>query len=158
VFAGLAIGASRSGHPVWDLAAAALALQTSRHAVDFSFPAVRRQVFARTPQPPIEEPLDGPRRGHAAIDAHAEPEDREPAVEHRSLGRRVLAAWRSGDRTRWIVWVKKIVAFPIGERFAAISITAALFSPRTTFIVLLAWGGFATVYVVSGRVLRSLST
>jgi hypothetical protein len=56
------------------------------------------------------------------------------------------------------VWIKKIVAFPIGERFAAISVTAALFSPRTTFVVLLAWGGFAAVYVVAGRVLRSLTT
>jgi hypothetical protein len=158
VYAGLAIGASRSGHPVWELAAAALALQTSRHAVDFSFPAVRRQVFALTPQPPIEEPLDGPRRGHAEVEAGAEPIDAAPAVEHRPLGRRVLAAWRSGDRSRRIVWIKKVVAFPIGERFAAISVTAALFSPRTTFIVLLAWGGFAVLYVVSGRALRSLAT
>jgi Family of unknown function (DUF5941) len=125
--------------------------------VDFSFPAVRRQKFAMTPQPPLEQPLDGPRRGHPEIDAAAEAGEPQPVVEHRSLGRRVLATWRSGDRTQWIVWVKKIVAFPIGERFAAISVTAALFSPRTTFVVLLAWGGFAAVYVVSGRVLRSLN-
>jgi hypothetical protein len=158
VYAGLAIGASRSGGPVWDLAAAALALQTTRHAVDFAFPAVRREVFAATPQPPIEEPLDGPRRGRAGADPEAgdEPEPvHEP--ERPALRRRALAAWRSGDRSRRIVWVKKIVAFPIGERFAAISVTAALFSPRTTFVVLLAWGGFAAAYVVAGRAVRSLA-
>ena len=159
VYGGLAIGASRAGAPVWDLAAAALALQTSRHAVDFAFPAVRREKFALTPQPPIEEPLDGPRRGRGEIDAAAEATAPapEPVPQRASLRRRALVKWRSGDRSRRIVWVKKIVAFPIGERFAAISITAALFSPRTTFIVLLAWGAFAAVYVVAGRALRSLA-
>ena len=65
VFAGLAIGASRTGDPVWLLAGAALALQTSRHAIDFSFPASQHQVIAATPQPPIENPFDGrgPPRG-----------------------------------------------------------------------------------------------
>ena len=40
-----------------------------------------------------------------------------------------------------------MITFPIGERFAVISITAALFSAHTMFIVLLAWGGFAAAYV-----------
>ena len=61
VFAGLAIGASRTGDPVWVLAGAALALQTSRHAIDFSFPASQHQAIAAAPQPPIENPFDGPR-------------------------------------------------------------------------------------------------
>jgi phosphatidylglycerophosphate synthase len=64
-----------------------------------------------------------------------------------------LAGW---DRPGAIDWVKRIVAFPIGERFAAISITAALWSAHTTFVVLLAWGGFAGLYGLAGRVLRSL--
>ena len=33
------------------------------------------------------------------------------------------------DRTRWGRWGKRIIVLPIGERFALISITAALFSP-----------------------------
>ena len=49
-----------------------------------------------------------------------------------------------------------MVAFPIGERFAVISITAALFTPRVTFVALLAWGGLAAVYTLTGRVLRSV--
>ena len=47
VFAGLAIGASRTGDPVWLLAGAALALQTARHAIDFSYPVSQHQVIAR---------------------------------------------------------------------------------------------------------------
>jgi hypothetical protein len=67
----------------------------------------------------------------------------------------------AGDLGRWdanpgaVAWIKRIVAFPIGERFAAISITAAIWSPHTTFVVLLAWGGFAALYGTTGRILRS---
>jgi hypothetical protein len=50
-----------------------------------------------------------------------------------------------------------MIHFPIGERFAAISITAAVSTPRTTFTVLLIWGGFAALYTAAGRVLRSLA-
>jgi len=157
IFAGLAIGASRAGDPVWGLATAALALQTTRHAVDFSYPAIRRQRLTGIAQPPIEEPLDGPRRAREANDDPELPGEAAPPEERLPLSRRVLAAWRRGDHSRRIVWVKKIVAFPIGERFAALSLTAALFSPRTTFLVLLAWGGFAALYILSGRLLRSLA-
>ena len=71
-------------------------------------------------------------------------------------GQRLRGGWRALDRSSRAVWVKKIIGFPIGERFAAISLTAALFDARTTFIVLLAWGGFAAAYSAAGRVLRSL--
>ena len=37
-----------------------------------------------------------------------------------------------------------------------ISITAALWSARVTFVALLAWGGLAIAYTQTGRVLRSL--
>ena len=50
-----------------------------------------------------------------------------------------------------------MVAFPIGERFAAISLTAALFDARVTFIVLLAWGPRRAPTRAPGRVLRSLA-
>jgi hypothetical protein len=67
----------------------------------------------------------------------------------------VLAAWLRLNRMPGAIWVKRMLPFPIGERFAVISITAALFTPRTTFIVLLAWGGVATAYTLAGRLLRS---
>ena len=53
----------------------------------------------------------------------------------RSLPDRVLGAWHRIDRAPGVRWIKKMIAFPIGERFAVISITAALFTPRVTFIV-----------------------
>jgi hypothetical protein len=60
---------------------------------------------------------------------------------------------------RWTAtrWAKRIFSLPIGERFALISITAALWDPRTTFTALLAWGGAAAVYQVGGRLLRSVA-
>jgi hypothetical protein len=73
-----------------------------------------------------------------------------------SLRGRARGVWRTLDRSPHARWVKKMIAFPIGERFAAISISAALFDARVTFIVLLAWGGFAAAYTIAGRVLRSL--
>jgi phosphatidylglycerophosphate synthase len=107
VYAGLAIGAARTGHHIWALAGAALTLQTARHSV----------VFAWVPPVPPPAPARGAHVG--------------------ALG-----------------WLKRMAVFPIGERFAAVSLTAALFTPRTTFIVLLAWGGFAAAYEVAGRARR----
>jgi hypothetical protein len=164
VFAGLAIGASRAGDPAWILAGAALALQTTRHAIDFSFPASQHQVIAAAPQPPIDNPFDGPppaSRLTEPVEAEeVEEEDARaplpPAPAQMTLRRRLGRLWRAGDRNRTVRWLKKIIAFPIGERFAAISITAALFDAETTFIVMLAWGGFALAYVLLGRALRSL--
>src|SRR3954451_18496004 len=47
VYAGLAIGASRAGDPVWLLAGATLALQTVRHTVDFSYPTFQHQLIGQ---------------------------------------------------------------------------------------------------------------
>jgi hypothetical protein len=80
-----------------------------------------------------------------------------PPLTLRSLPVRVLRFWRRFDRLPALPWVKRMIAFPIGERFAAISITAALFSAEVTFVVLLAWGGFAFAYTLAGRLLRSMS-
>jgi hypothetical protein len=52
-------------------------------------------------------------------------------------------------------WAKRILVLPIGERFALISITAAVTTPKTTFLWLLAWGGVAAAYMITGRLLRS---
>jgi hypothetical protein len=163
VFAGLAIGASRTGDPVWLLAGAALTLQTARHGIDFSYPASQHQVIAAAPQPPIEDPFDGPRpASRVAQPVDAEEADSLPALPPPATGpptlkRRLAGLWRATDRIPSLRWIKKMIAFPIGERFAAISITAALFSAHTVFIVLLVWGGFAAAYVLTGRTLRSLT-
>jgi hypothetical protein len=70
-----------------------------------------------------------------------------------------LAVWLSARSERIPVfrWAKKMVVLPIGERFALISVTAAFFDARVTFLSLLVWGGLAASYTIAGRVLRSLA-
>ena len=56
-----------------------------------------------------------------------------------------------------LAWLKRLIIFPIGERWLVISVVAAFFQPRTVFVVLLSWGGLAVVYTVTGKVLRSMA-
>lgn len=174
-FAGLAIGAARTGDDVWVLAAAAMTLQTARHMLEFSYGASRQQVIASVPKAPLEQPSDQLGRtgvqsveataeetetgtaeealGEGALQAEAPPEGgRRPRLARRLLGlaRRIMR--RPGG-----LWARKILGFPIGERFAIISVTAALFDARTTFTVLLVWGGIASAYTGLGRILRSVA-
>jgi hypothetical protein len=159
-FAGLAIGASRTGTDVWLLAGAALALQTFRHSIDFSFPAATHQAMSAARQPPLEQAQDvlgaavpAPLAPEGEADAPSPPPPPQPPP--RTMRQRVRGVLRRIDRSPRGRWAKKIIGFPIGERFAAISLTAALFDARVTFIVLLVLGGFAALYTVGGRVLRS---
>src|SRR4051794_12804160 len=160
VFGGLAIGASAAGDPVWVLAAAALTLQVARHAMDFSYGASQRAVIGGAPRGPV---------GGAAARLRApvvdEPEPLpadEPAEDVAprppSLPRRFLRFWRRMDSRPGVLWLKRVIAFPIGERFFVISLTAAIWTPRVTFTVVIAWGLFAVCYSLPGRLLRSLSS
>ena len=71
------------------------------------------------------------RRGRRrARRADAEPPRPRPAPKPRkALPFRILRTWHRIDRLPGVRWVKKMIAFPIGERFAVISLTAALFTP-----------------------------
>jgi hypothetical protein len=151
VFAGLAIGSSSAGDPVWLLAGAALTLQTVRHMMDFSAGVIRREAVAVVP----EQPLENPRDRVIARRVRARVERAKAAAQGHGAGG-VLDNWRRLDDLPGVIWVKRIVAFPIGERFAVISLTAAVFDARTTFAVLLAWGTFAAFYLTAGRLLRSI--
>jgi phosphatidylglycerophosphate synthase len=176
-FAGLAIGASRMGDPVWTLACCALILQMVRHMSDFAYGAGQQQVIGATTHPPLTQSYD---TWGAAVEARREARAKAieqaaaagvpyeefveesappptPAERVKRSMRFALKAWHVLDRAKALQWVKRMILFPIGERFAAISITAALFTPRVTFIVLLAWGGFAALYATIGRLLRSFS-
>src|SRR5260370_10256072 len=44
---------------------------------------------------------------------------------------------------------EQAVTLPVGERFAVIAVTAVLFGPRVTFLVLLGWGVVAAGYVLA---------
>jgi phosphatidylglycerophosphate synthase len=197
VYAGLAIGSVRGfDDDVWILAACALALQTARHAVDFSYAAVRQQSIAAAPQIGLEEPDEVPRSRQrppapaaapvaarrpaagpatapagavalteppAADDDAPPPEDDPVEAARRQPGLKGLAARGVGlvtalDRRPATRWAKRIFSLPIGERFALISITAAVWSPHVTFTALLVWGAAAAAYGVTGRLLRSVAT
>ena len=71
-----------------------------------------------------------------------------PSADGAGAGGVVRRAW-------WSHWPRKLAILPIGERFAVICVTAAVWTPRTTFLVLLAWGGLAVLYGNVGRVRRS---
>lgn len=98
IFAGLAVGSQE-----WGLACAAIALQTTRHAIDYASAPSGRPAAAR------------------------------PGA---------------------LTWVRRMVRFPIGERFAVIVLVTAFATPEATFVVLLAWGGVALAYVVAGRLAK----
>jgi len=159
VFAGLAIGASAADGDVWLLAAAALSLQTVRHTLEFSYGASRQQGFAAVLQPPLEvaEDAGGPRRPYLPPSRPPGERPRPARPPARRVVGRGLALWTAIERLPGIRWGKKMVAFPIGERFALISIVSVISGPRTTFIAYLAWAGLATVYNLVGRVLRSIA-
>ena len=165
VYAGLAVGSTAaaagggvSGGDVWGLAAATLILQTLRHMVDFSFAAGRTRA---TPEPrptrALAEPGDGARVAAQPVSEAGTGSGPRPAGRSAGLGWLVVRLSHRTEKIPGLRWAKKIVVLPIGERFALISITAALFNARVTFIALLAWGSLAAAYTLTGRVLRSFA-
>jgi hypothetical protein len=149
VFAGLAIGWVVSGNSdsIWILALAAIGLQSVRHLLDFSFGvANRRKPPAQLPTLPLDAPDDRDLR-QALVRRKVE----------RSQGLRgLLKMWTKAGKFRAVHWARKMIVFPIGERFAAIAITAALFDARVTFLTLVIWGSVAAAYTLTGRLMRSL--
>lgn len=154
VYAGLAIGAGRSGvDRVWVLVVAALVLQTVRHMTDAWYGALQDEAVARLSRLSLHRPGDA-----LGTDAPG-----EGAVE-RSGGRltkrlggalgRVSARLES-NRASPGYWFKRTIVFPIGERWLLIALAAALFDGRAALLALLSWGLLAAVYTLSGRTLRA---
>jgi hypothetical protein len=112
--------------------------------MDFSYGAVERAETTAAAQRPIEEADD--RLEHVTAAGPAP-----------SRARRFLGFWRRLDSLPGLIWVKRVIALPIGERFFVISLTAAIWDARVTFTVLIVWGLFAVSYSLPGRLLRSLS-
>jgi phosphatidylglycerophosphate synthase len=129
VYAGLAAGAERVGLPyAWPLAIAAIVLQTVRHMTDTWYGALHDEAAAR-PRPAMTAGV-GARLGAAS--------------------ERVQAGTGSVA-----YWLKRIVVFPIGERWALIGVLAALFDGRVALVALLIWGVLAFAYTLGLRSLRS---
>jgi hypothetical protein len=161
VYAGLAVGSTAAavgsgvyGGDVWGLAVATLIVQTLRHMVDFSFAAGKvRAVPEARPSRSLAEPGDGAR----VVSAPPSEPAARPSGRGAGLGHLVVRLSHRTEKIPGLRWAKKIVVLPIGERFALIAISAAVFNAQVTFIALLVWGSLAAAYTLTGRVLRSLA-
>jgi hypothetical protein len=153
-YAGLAAGAVRADGDtlVWGLAVAMLVLQTTRHMSDYTFvhALVLREATPRR-RPMADPPADGddPTAGEGR--AAATPGTRPGGAA------RAVAASRQANRRAAVLWAKRVVHMPIGERWLVLSAGAALGGPRWALGPLLVLGAVALAYTTAGRLTRSLS-
>nr|WP_245675627.1 DUF5941 domain-containing protein [Micromonospora halophytica] len=131
VYAGLGFGATAAGFRYgWALAIAAMTLQTVRHMTDAWY-GVLHDEAARRP--------------------------RLAAGAGSGIGGMLNAASTKvqADTGSVSYWLKRTVVFPIGERWALIALTAALFNPTVSLIAVLVWGTLAFAYTGALRTLRA---
>jgi phosphatidylglycerophosphate synthase len=131
VYAGLAAGADRIGLPyAWPLAITAIVLQTARHMTDTWYGALHDEAAAR----PASAVSGGVGALLTAVSVNAQ-----------------------SRRGSLIYWGKRIVVFPIGERWALIAVLAAATDGRVTLAALVGFGLVAAAYTLALRSLRALS-
>ncbi|MFC4531533.1 CDP-alcohol phosphatidyltransferase family protein [Sphaerisporangium dianthi] len=159
---------------VWALAVAAMLVQAIRHMIDFSYAGARAEaagvdlIWERPGHaasldlkvPLRRDPPGAPfaaTAGRTATAAGAATmTGANPVVRRRGTGGLVVRLSARLDRNTASRWLKKIIILPIGERMMLIAVTAGLFNARVTFLALLAWGGLAALYTLTGRIARSL--
>ena len=154
VYAGLAAGAAVSRSPsVWELALAAMILQSLRDMIGFCVRPVSPHLagLAAPMCLPLDEPADYAVSAPVAT-GQAGAKRRPRARWLRVQVRRVRRLARAGLR-----WLARIIEFQPGERVAVIGVTAIVAGPRMTFLVLLAWGLVSACLTIIGRIVRSLS-
>jgi phosphatidylglycerophosphate synthase len=139
VFLGLAYGAFvQNGQNLWVLAAVLMAIQTFRHLSDYNFSQVVKARSAEEIPVPVDfmAEWDG-------ITAQLEESDSED--ENSYIKKRIR------------YWLGKIVIFPIGERWLAISLTAAVGGALFTFTALPLLALFSMVWVYRMRIAKTLA-
>ena len=150
VYAGLAAGAERLGLPyAWPLAITAIVLQTVRHMTDAWYGALHDQAATNA------------RDLGVVVGAEAD-EVREKATttpRSRGIGTRLGAASErvQADTGSAAYWLKRIVVFPIGERWALIAVLAAVVDGRAALAGVVIWGLLAAAYTLGLRSVRSAS-
>jgi len=127
VFLGLAYGASLEGRALWIPAMAMMAIQTFRHLSDYN--------FAQSVKIRVEEKFQTPVDFMAEFDGIV-PTEREPK-----------------GRLRY--WLGKIIQFPIGERWLAISASAVIGGAAFTFTIMPILAFISAVVVFRGRFIRT---
>jgi phosphatidylglycerophosphate synthase len=125
VYLGLAYGAAKSGENLWIPAMALMLIQTFRHLSDYN--------FAQSMKIRNEEKFETPVAFMANFDGIV-PTEREPK-----------------GRLRY--WLGKIIQFPIGERWLAISASAVI-GAAFTFTVMPILAFISAVVVFRGRFIR----
>jgi phosphatidylglycerophosphate synthase len=139
VFLGLAYGAFvHNGQNLWVLAAVLMAIQTFRHLSDYNFSQVVKARAAEETPVPVDflADWDGIATQMEALD---------PDDEHAFTKKRVR------------YWLGRIVIFPIGERWLAISFTAAVGGAIFTFTALPLLALFSMVWVYRVRISKTLA-
>jgi phosphatidylglycerophosphate synthase len=139
VFLGLAYGAFiHNGQNLWVLAAVLMAIQTFRHLSDYNFSQVVKARAAEETPVPVDfmADWDGVTSQMEALD---------PDDEHAFTKKRVR------------YWLGRIVIFPIGERWLAISFTAAVGGAIFTFTALPLLALFSMVWVYRVRISKTLA-
>jgi hypothetical protein len=139
-YAGLAWGAD-AGRTGWALAAAMITLQTARHAVDYTFTAVKDLREAEVVRAPLDQGDDPVRRG---------------AGDQRAARALELSRRSSASRPA-VTWAKKVLHLGIGERWLVLSVLAAAQHPVAALAALLVLGGGSLLYTSAGRTLRARS-
>jgi phosphatidylglycerophosphate synthase len=139
VFLGLAYGAFvQNGQNLWVLAAILMAIQTFRHLSDYNFSQVVRARSAEE----IPVPVDF-RAEWDGITAELERFDPEDKFAY--------------TKRRIRYWLGKIVIFPIGERWLAISFTAAVGGALFTFTALPVLAAISMFWVYRVRIKKTLT-
>ena len=139
VFLGLAYGAFvHHGQNLWVLAAVLMTIQTFRHLSDYNFSQVVKARAAEEVPVPVDfmDDWDG-------ITAQIEELDSDD--EHAFTKKRIR------------YWLGKIVVFPIGERWLAISFTAAVGGAPFTFTVLPILALISMLWVYKVRITKTLA-
>ncbi|MGC5017014.1 DUF5941 domain-containing protein [Micromonospora sp. DT47] len=131
VYAGLGFGATQAGFRYgWALAIAAMTMQTVRHMTDAWYGVLHDEAVHR------------PRTARGAGGAIGD--------RLNTASTRVQADTGSAS-----YWLKRTVVFPIGERWALIALTVALFNPLVSLVAVLVWGTLAFGYTGALRTLRA---
>jgi phosphatidylserine synthase len=139
VFLGLAYGAFiQNGQNLWILAAVLMAIQTFRHLSDYNFSQVVKARAAEELPVPVDfmAEWDG---------VTAQLEERDSDDEQAVTKKRIR------------YWLGKIVVFPIGERWLAISVTAAVGGALFTFTVLPILALISMLWVYKVRITKTLA-
>ena len=122
---GLAYSVQDSVKSIWALATIAVIIQTVKHISDYNFTAVRESLEVKIEPISLSQKTDG------------------------LITRKLI------KKSGLTYWSKKVIYFPIAERWLLISVGAIAFGPQLTLIALISLGLLSLSYVKLGRVLRS---